>query len=76
MSFHIMKVRSTLREDTDPEMVKAYLPANFRVLGLMDDEVVVIGHDHLGWTAEQYVIPRLQSGMFVVAEVDITEERA
>jgi len=71
MSFHILKVRQTLHDPIDPRMVATYLPKNFRVLGMMEDEVLVIGEDHLGWTAEHYVIPRLRSAVMSVEEVDL-----
>ena len=48
--------RTTERE------VAAYLPANYTIADRTADHYIVTGEDYLGWTAEGYVIPRLQSG--------------
>lgn len=53
--------------------VEAYLPDNYRVipstLTVTPDNkfrVGIEGTDNAGWTLEDYVIPRLASGMFTV----------
>ena len=48
--------RTTERE------VAAYLPSNYKIADRTADHYIVTGEDHAGWTAEGYVIPRLQSG--------------
>jgi hypothetical protein len=60
-----------------PEMrhtVAAYLPTFYEVIGTQYAEdglpqVVIEGEDNLGWTLDEYVIPRLGSGGFVAKEV-------
>lgn len=43
--------------------VAAYLPEGYAVLDVHDDGAVIVsGTDHLGWTLDAYVIPRLGSG--------------
>jgi hypothetical protein len=44
--------------------VESYLPSNYEVAEITDDYVIVKGEDFLGWTAEDYVIPRLFSGLY------------
>jgi hypothetical protein len=48
--------------------LEAYLPEAYKVAHVSDNEfgqqiIVVTGHDRAGWTAEEYVLPRLQSGL-------------
>jgi hypothetical protein len=60
------------------ERVAAYLPSNFTVIdsycefdGLRDAAVVVIeGEDSMGWTFDDYVEPRLASGLMFATKVD------
>jgi hypothetical protein len=48
----------------DRDRVAAYLPDNYVVVGVDDNSnVIVIGRDKLGWTAKDYVVPRLASGL-------------
>ncbi len=44
------------------ETVARYLPHNYWVVSEGEELVVVEGYDSLGWTLEDYVIPRLLSG--------------
>lgn len=49
---------------TDIETVRAYLPSNYSAYeGVKPLSVLIIGEDSHGWTLEDYVIPRLSSGM-------------
>ena len=61
--------------------VEAYLPSNYAVVHVMrtaDGEsvggdywlVVVAGYDSAGWTAVDYVIPRLASGLYAARIVE------
>lgn len=52
-----------------PETVAAYLPRGYWVTGSTDDEVAISGIDDAGWTLDDYVIPRLASGMIHAREV-------
>ncbi len=51
--------------------VAQYLPNNFTVLGRTLDNrgTIIVGVDDHGWTLDQYVIPRLASGMIHCEEV-------
>ncbi len=61
------------------EVVAQYLPANYAVvaewLTQADDgnhcrhKVIIEGHDNAGWTLDDYVIPRLASGMYACTEI-------
>ena len=57
--------------------VEAYLPANYEVVASNSlDTVRIVGMDRMGWTAEDYVIPRLSSGLIpasLVASIPVTE---
>lgn len=51
--------------------VAQYLPNNFQVLGRTLDNTgtIIVGVDDHGWSLDQYVIPRLASGMIHCEEV-------
>ena len=67
MNTRIAKV--TLRGRDTAETVAAYLPQNYRVLGMDGDDVLIGGTDNHGWTLDDYVIPRLGSGMMICKEI-------
>ena len=64
--------------------VSAYLPANYHVSGAQcvaksvgktsivvnECTVYISGYDNCGWTLDDYVIPRLASGLFFARELD------
>lgn len=50
------------------ERVAAYLPANYTA-SETDDGVLIVGRDVAGWTLDDYVIPRLASGLMFATEV-------
>ena len=64
------------------ERVAAFLPSNYTVSRWKwaedEDEVrawgaaviIVVGEDYAGWTAEDYVLPRLASGLLFGKVVD------
>jgi hypothetical protein len=61
--------------------VAPYLPGNYRVIGESPSaefegrsEVLVAGVDNAGWTMDEYVLPRLGSGL--IAGREITAEQA
>jgi hypothetical protein len=60
--------------------VAAYLPTGYAVIGegLRDDRsfIVIGGYDDAGWTLDDYVIPRLASGLMRAEEVDEAAARA
>lgn len=51
------------------ERVHAYLPSNYGVRKLDDGRLEIYGHDVAGWTLDEYVIPRLASGLIFAEEV-------
>lgn len=51
------------------EAVARYLPANYRVTGEDAEWVYFAGRDRAGWTLEDYVLPRLASGLYFAEEV-------
>jgi len=53
------------------DSIGRYLPSNYAAVGLTaDDAVIVQGHDHAGWTLDDYVIPRLASGLYFAEETN------
>lgn len=50
--------------------VAAYLPGNYRVAGTVDGGVLITGTDDGGWTLEDYVVPRLASGLMGCRETN------
>jgi len=60
------------------EEVAAYLPTNYALCGegLLDGRTfyVIGGYDDHGWTLDDYVIPRLVSGL--IAAVEVSEQEA
>ena len=53
------------------QQVAQYLPGNYKVLGRTCDNTgtIIIGVDNAGWTLDDYVIPRLGSGLIHCEEV-------
>lgn len=54
--------------------VASYLPGNYKVLGMQGDDVIIGGVDNHGWTMDDYVIPRLGSGMLHCTEIELDLE--
>lgn len=52
-----------------PETVAAYMPRNYAVTKATDDQITIAGEDNAGWTLDDYVIPRLASGLIFAREV-------
>jgi hypothetical protein len=55
------------------DRVAAYMPSNYRVLGYTDSDgtaVVIEGEDFAGWTFDDYVSPRLASGLMFATKVE------
>jgi hypothetical protein len=71
---------------TTAVQIAAYLPANYELRGFVPHDpeadgtdpryvgpcVLIEGRDSHGWTLDGYVIPRLQSGMHVIREIDLS----
>lgn len=49
------------------ETVRRYLPSNYEAEYWPNTDVIIIkGEDVAGWTMDDYVIPRLASGLYTV----------
>lgn len=66
---------AVVRGARDAEQLARYLPFNYEVVkeGLAEDGETTIwliaGEDNAGWTLDDYVIPRLASGMVWAKEL-------
>lgn len=60
-----------LRRDLVPtrKTVEAYLPRRYAVTAETRKLIVIRGTDYAGWTLDDYVIPRLWSGLIAAREV-------
>jgi hypothetical protein len=63
--------RVSIRGRDTAETVAAYMPQNYRVIGSDGDDVLIGGTDNHGWTLDDYVIPRLGSGMMIATEIKL-----
>ena len=66
--------RRAIVPGTPPEQVAPYLPGNYRAEHRARGGTVIIGRDRNGWTLEDYVIPRLASGL-IFARIPSTNDR-
>lgn len=58
--------------DPNPDTVKSIkelLPKNYQIVYVCPDGVLICGEDDHGWTMDDYVIPRLGSGLIAAHEV-------
>ena len=67
-------MRFAVVRNNNPDKIKSIkdlLPTNYQVVHVSKDGegVLISGVDDHGWTLEQYVIPRLGSGLFAAREV-------
>ena len=46
------------------EQIAPYLPTNYKVVGSDGERTVIAGVDNAGWTLDDYVLPRLASGLY------------
>lgn len=60
--------RSSTGRPEESEVAR-YLPGNYRVMGWSHEWVVIQGEDDHGWTLDDYVIPRLGSGLISAREI-------
>ena len=70
------------------EKIERYLPGNYRVIhvepsrefhhmqhgGDQKYDIVIAGRDASGWTLDDYVLPRLASGLIFGKEIDLSHE--
>ena len=62
----------------DAKQLWAYLPENYKIisgdLGPPGKPIYLIaGRDSAGWTLDDYVIPRLASGLIFAKEIDLSD---
>jgi len=50
------------------ETIRRYLPSNYSAV-VDGEHVQIVGFDNAGWTLDDYVIPRLASGLYRAEEV-------
>lgn len=66
-------IRSAIIDHTtDLDRVRAFLPSNYQAVRLAidtTDVIYIVGVDRMGWTLDDYVIPRLASGNLYAKEV-------
>ena len=52
------------------QRVRALLPENYKVgYNSLTKQFMITGHDVAGWTLDDYVIPRLASGLVFIEEI-------
>lgn len=69
-------MRYALIRNSNEQEVAAYLPSNYKVLGTEGDDVLIGGQDNAGWTLDDYVLPRLASGLRFGQELSEAEGEA
>lgn len=65
-----------VQTENDHKAIPAYLPGNYKVVGTVTDfdefgttGLLIEGKDDSGWTLDDYVLPRLASGLYVGREL-------
>jgi hypothetical protein len=79
MDHHIRTARKATRyalvNTPDSERIAPYLPSNYRIEGEVEGGTLISGTDSAGWTMDDYVLPRLGSGLYFGHEVTGDEAR-
>lgn len=70
-----MSTRAAIVTYANREALARYLPANYSVATACTNDMgnpalLITGEDHAGWTLDDYVIPRLASGLIPAYECD------
>lgn len=55
--------------DGNWERVERFLPHNYKAVIAVEDATLICGEDDRGWTLDDYVIPRLASGLIAGDEI-------
>lgn len=58
------------------DQIRAYMPGNYAADWDVDGNILIHGEDVAGWTLDDYVIPRLASGLHFAREIDTPTEIA
>lgn len=65
-----MKRFATVRGADNEKHLDAYIDGtDYEIIGRMDDVFIIAGEDVAGWTLDDYVIPRLASGLIFAEEI-------
>ena len=59
-------------------IISNYMPGNYQAIQLQDvngedGDILIYGEDFQGWTMQDYVLPRLASGLIAARELVIKE---
>lgn len=57
-----------VNDDVSLETIKRYMPGNYKAYLRDNGKIIIVGHDVAGWTMDDYVIPRLASGLYTAQE--------
>jgi hypothetical protein len=60
--------------DTDLARVRAFLPYNYSAFEHPCGTICITGYDHAGWTLEDYIAPRLATGLIFIRELLANKE--
>jgi hypothetical protein len=73
-----MKRYALVTTTSSCETVERYLPGNYRLIHSEESPagqtMVIAGRDSHGWTLDEYVLPRLASGLIFGTEIDLSHE--
>lgn len=65
-----MKRFAAVKNASSRKQLEAYLPEGYKVVTeLLDHSFLIAGEDNAGWTMDDYVIPRLASGLIWAEEI-------
>jgi hypothetical protein len=75
-----VKRYAIIKNASSRRQLEAYLPGNYEIVHeyiSMDDSrkpvcFVIAGEDNAGWTLDDYVLPRLASGLIWGEEIDLS----
>jgi hypothetical protein len=61
------------KKSTTKSQLERYLPSNYEFIGEDSEFYYIGGNDRMGWTLDDYVIPRLQSGLIFAEEIPVED---
>ena len=63
-----MRIAQVIGERSTLTGVEAYMPSNYRAFEA-NGNIYIVGADFAGWTMDEYVLPRLGSGLHFAREI-------
>lgn len=69
---HEFLMRVAIVNAAEEPVIKRYLPSNYGCFQYGFD-VIIVGTDLAGWTMQDYVLPRLHSGLYFPHEIDFSD---